>query len=270
MFVIEVPNFNLDQIYNSKQAPRWIKLKESLYVIPYKDKALKIQQQRSRLDWRVYRLIMSCSEQDFYDIWYKYFDLQTDYAALNRRVKKHLDKKFRKPANVGSGIHILNQDPFESYIFGKIASKVGYDKAKTAINHIAQICGIKHVQTMGEAGKVTWYEFPTPEAILDNFNNLGRMGKINNWLKKLCMAIVNDDFDVTESKDELFNIFAMHHTGSFPLIEIRETLEKNFNCIAEEFSDKYLGEFENKSLIYLYILHYIKKNSEEVKIYGPN
>ena len=50
MFVIEVPYFNLDQIYNSGQAPRWIKLMESKYVIPHRDKALKIEQQRDRSD----------------------------------------------------------------------------------------------------------------------------------------------------------------------------------------------------------------------------
>ena len=53
MFVIEVPYFNLDKIYESYQAPRWIKLKESKYVIPHRDKALKIEQQKTRL-------IMSC------------------------------------------------------------------------------------------------------------------------------------------------------------------------------------------------------------------
>ena len=46
MFVIEVPYFNLDKIYESYQAPRWIKLKESKYVIPHRDKALKIEQEK--------------------------------------------------------------------------------------------------------------------------------------------------------------------------------------------------------------------------------
>ena len=88
MFVIEVPFINLDHIYNSGQAPRWIKLKESHYIVPHGDKALKIQQQRDRFDFDRYRLIMNCSEKDFYDIWFNYFDLKTDYLHLNIKTKR--------------------------------------------------------------------------------------------------------------------------------------------------------------------------------------
>ena len=43
MFVIEVPYFNLDQIYNSYIAPRWIKLSDSKYIIIHEDKAVKAE-----------------------------------------------------------------------------------------------------------------------------------------------------------------------------------------------------------------------------------
>lgn len=189
MFVIEVPYFNLDKIYESYQAPRWIKLKESKYIIPHRDKALKIEQQKTRL-------IMSCSEQDFYDIWFNYFDLKTDYYDV--------------PYIMGNGIHILNQDYFESYVFSRITTNLGYTKANIALNHIAQVCGIEHKQSMREAGRVTWYEWPTPEMILKNFDKLGRMGKINKWLNKLCEAIVNDEYDYTKSDNKLFRLLGMH------------------------------------------------------------
>ena len=48
MFVIEVPYIDLDQIYNSGQIFTWIKLKDAKYVIPFKDKALKIEQAKER------------------------------------------------------------------------------------------------------------------------------------------------------------------------------------------------------------------------------
>ena len=92
MFVIEVPYFNLDHIYNSGQAPRWIQLgqspEKSKYVIPHKGKALKIQQQRDKFDWTRHRLIMSCTEQDFYDIWFEYFDFKMDCLTENEKVKR--------------------------------------------------------------------------------------------------------------------------------------------------------------------------------------
>ena len=95
MFVIEVPYFNLDQIYASGQCPRWIKLKESKYVIPFRDKALKIEQQRDKYDWTRYRLIMSCTEDDFYNVWFNYLDLRMDCLDENSKVA------------LGSGSHFL-------------------------------------------------------------------------------------------------------------------------------------------------------------------
>ena len=76
MFVIEVPYINLDQIYESGQVFSWIKLRDSKYVIPFGNQALKIEQQKERL-------IMSCTDEQFYDIWFYYFDMDTDYLAIN-------------------------------------------------------------------------------------------------------------------------------------------------------------------------------------------
>ena len=266
MFVIDVPYFNLNHIYNSGQAPRWIKLKKSKYVIPFKDKALKIEQQRDRFDLTRHRLILSCTEEDFYNIWFDYFDLKTDYSAENAKVKS-LGKKFKMIANYGHGIHILNQDKFEMFIFSRMAVHVGYERASVAINHIAETCGVCHTQSMREVGKITWYEFPTPEMILEKFDKLKRMGEINLWLKSICDAIVTG-FDVAESDNELFKLFGMHETNAFPLIGIEKTLMKNFDVNPEEFADWYLDGVKNKGLVYTYILHRVLAKPDKVESHG--
>ena len=271
MFVIEVPYFNLDHIYNSGQAPRWIQLgqspEKSKYVIPYKDKALKIEQQRDKFDWTKHRLIMSCTEEDFYNIWFEYFDLRMDCMTENGRVKR-LGGKFKKPANRGHGIHILNQDKFEAYVLSKIITYAGYQKAHVAMNHIAEVCGISHTQSMREAGRITWYEFPNPEMILEKFDKLKKMGKMNVWLKRLCEAIINDGFDITQSDNELFRLFGMHETSVFPLAGIEETLAKNFGENPNEFADLYLSKIQNKGLVYMYIVHHIINKPKEIALYG--
>lgn len=255
MFVIEVPYFNLDQIYDSGQVPRWIKLKKSKYVIPFRDKALKIEQQRDKYDWNRHRLIMNCSEDEFYDIWFDYLDLKTDCFDVNMKVK-HLKGKFKIIANRGSGIHIMHQDVFEAYVLSKIIIYAGYKKAGIAMNHIAQTCGIKHIQSMREAGRVTWYEWPSPKMILENFDKLKRMGKINSWLKRLCEAIVNDGYELY-SKNALFRLFGMHDLSQFPSTHIERTIEKNFNESSEDFVDWYLGDIDEKGIVYMYIVYHI-------------
>ena len=263
MFVIEVPYFNLDHIYNSGQAPRWIKLKEGKYIIPHKDKALKIEQQRDKFDFTRYRLILSCPEEDFYTIWFEYFDLRTDYSNECGNIRR-LGKKFKVIANRGHGIHILNQDKFEAYVLSKIIANAGYEKAKVAMNHIAEVCGIKHVQSMREAGKVVWYEWPTPEMILEKHNKLKSMGKINSWLKRLCEAIVYKDYAYVyhENWNDICKVY-MGEREIFPLTGIEDVLRKNFDCEPDEFADWYLDEVENKSLVYLYILHHISNKPKE-------
>lgn len=274
MFVIEVPYFNLDHIYNSGQAPRWIQLgqspEKSKYVIPHKNKALKIEQQRDRYDWKRHRLIMSCTEEEFYTIWFEYFDLKMDCLDENNKIKK-LGNKFKIIANRGHGIHILKQDKFEAYILSRVIARVGYEKAKHVMNHIAEVCGIGHKQSMREAGQITWYEFPTPEMILEKIDKLEghKIIKSYIWLARICEAII-DGFNLDDSEDELFRLFGMHDTSIFPLEGIKDTLVKNFGENPEEFADWYLDEIGNRGLVYMYIVHHIINRPEEVTSYGTN
>lgn len=269
MFVIELPYFNLDHIYNSGQAPRWIPLSQSpeksKYVIPHKNKALKIEQQRDRYDWKRHRLIMSCTEEEFYSIWFEYFDFKMDCLDENNKIK-NLGGKFKIPANRGHGIHILKQDKFEAYILSRVIARVGYEKAKYVMNHIAETCGIGHKQSMREAGQITWYEFPTPEMILNKFD---KISGTNVWLKRICEAIANG-FNLDDSEDELFRLFGMHETNIFPLVGIEDTLVKNFGENPEEFADWYLDEIENKGLVYMYIVHHILNKPKEMASNGTN
>ena len=273
MFVIEVPYFNLDHIYNSGQVPRWIQLSQSpeksKYVVIHKDKALKIEQQRDRFDWKRHRFIMSCTEEDFYNIWFDYFDLRMDCLIENDKIKR-LGKKFKIVANRGHGIHILNQDPFEAYVLSKLIIRWGYERAGIAMNNIAKLYGVRHDQSMREAGRITWYEFPTPEMLLEGIDKIKKLGPVNRCLKDLCEAIVNEGFDFTQSDNELFMLFGMHETSVFPLVGIEDTLTKNFGENPEEFADWYLDEIENKGLVYMYIVHHIINRPKEGELHGVN
>lgn len=266
MFVIDVPYFNLDQIYNSGQVPRWIKLKEGKYIIPFKDRALKIEQKRDRFDFNKYRLIISCSEEDFYNIWFEYFDLRTDCLDVNMKVKR-LGGKFKVPANRGSGIHIIHQDEFEAYVLAKLITFVGYRKAGELMNRIAQTYGIEHKQRMREAGRVVWYEWPTPETMLEKLNKekINSDNKVKKFLKKLCEAIINDGYDYTCSDNELFKLFGKHDMSQFPMTRIEDIITKNFKENPEEFVDWYLSDIEEKGIVYMYIVHYILNRLKEVK-----
>lgn len=262
MFVIEVPYFDLDQIYNSGQVPRWIKLRDGKYVVQHQDKVLKIEQQKKN------KLLMSCNDQEFFEIWYEYFDLRTDYMEVNHTVQSKV-KKFKVPARRGNGIHIINQDQFELYVYCKLIQFVGYEKAKDLMNKIAEKYGTMHKQAMREAGRVTWYEWPSPEQLLEQLDREEVTGKLKRFLRKLSDAIVNHDYAFTHNGNELFELLGRHKLESFPVIGIEETIEKNFECDVDEFKETYLENFEYAGIAYLYVLHHISNPPREVKlIYG--
>ena len=81
----------------------------------------------------------------------------------------------------------------------------------------------------------------------------------------MCKAIANDDYAYTKSDDELFRLFGMHDTTVFPLVGIEEILMKNFGEEPEEFADWYLGDIENKGLVYMYIVHHILNRPKKVR-----
>lgn len=258
MFVIDVPFFNLDQIYNSKQVPRWIKLNDSKYIIAHGNKSLKVEQVKERL-------IMSCTEDDFFNIWFEYFDLRTDYSEVNRRIKSY-SRKFVAPSNRGSGIHIINQESFETYVLCKLAQYVGWEKVKQLMIAIAEKYGIKHVQAMREAGKQTWYEWPSPESLLEQLEKEdSNKSKTIRFLKKLCNAIVYDDYAYTHNGNDAFNLLYRHDMNIFPILGIEQTIEKNFKCDAERFEAEHISDMKYKGVAYMYILHHTMNPPKEVQ-----
>lgn len=163
MYSIEIPFLNLEQIYKSGQVFRWIKFSDTKYVIPFGDKVVKVFQQRKRL-------IFDCDEETFYQIWYYYFDLQTDYMELNYQMQR-MSESIKSLANRGNGIRLLNQDPIEMLITYAIGGK-NYQEIKWNVTNLCILCGKLHNQSMRELGKVTWHEFPSVDIILRKENLL--------------------------------------------------------------------------------------------------
>lgn len=206
MYVIEVPFLDLNQIYESAQPLRWIKLRDSKYVIQDGHSALKVEQQKGRL-------IMSCTEEEFYDRWYHYFDMETDYGKAYFDLCRQGD--FLKICAVrNGGVRVIHQDLFECIITHIIYSNCDHYVAKFMLDNFVRVCGIEHTQGMREAGRITWYEFPTPEAILEKINMLGLPEKVYKEIRNICEDIIEGWLDIDELK-EMNPIEARYHLTDF-------------------------------------------------------
>lgn len=226
MFIIQIPYLSLDQTFKSGQHLRWIKINDDKFIIINGSKIVKVSQNRDRF-------CFDCTEAEFYDTWYDYFDIGTDYLLYNYRIN-NVDEDFViESSNRGKGIRIIKQNIFEvtiasilDYFYNGDASLVD-----RAIHLLCKVCGKKRKNTIREAGQLIWYEFPTPEKILYQANTLFRMSMLSTQnmskLMDICKyiseygykklpsylrGIFGDDYVISNIK-----LYALHKLNYMPL-----------------------------------------------------
>lgn len=283
MYVIEVPFLDLDQIYESAQPLRWIKLRDGKYVIQDGNSAIKVEQQKGRL-------IMSCTEDEFYDKWYNYFDMGTDYGKAYFDLCRQGD--FLKICAVrNGGVRVIHQDLFECIITHIVHSYCDSNIAEFVLNNFVMACGVKHVQGMREAGKITWYEFPTPEAIIENINKSMLPPGARGVIHELCEDIIEGWLDIDELKEmepnearyhladfisngkvlDFVILYGLHDLSWFPQNKFIEDIIVREFWDVDVFAEEYLEMIpEQTGIVYMYMvgneLHPPRNMADEMKV----
>ena len=143
-------DFNLRVIAESGQCFRFIEAEKDTYRIIAFGKVLYLK------DLGNGKVDFSCSEKEFKEIWYDYFDFKTNYAKIRKMAE---DNVFLKDcADRSVGMRILNQDKWEMTVSFIISQRKSIPAIKTSIERLSKACGDK----LGE----NLYAFPTPEQIL--------------------------------------------------------------------------------------------------------
>lgn len=260
MFIIEAPYFNLDQTYLSGQIFRWIRVRAGKYIVPCKDKVIKVEQAKNRL-------VMSCNEKEFYDYWLDYFDLTTDYGMLNEKLK--FCNEYLKLCSVkASGVHIIKQELFETIISFIISDGFSVQKTRAIIDKLCYVCGLMHKQSIRECGRITWYEFPTAENIIEHKEQLmacgikEKMGAVINICECLLDGWLDLDLlkymEYEEAKEYLMQfdgindtvadcicLYSLHHMQAFPKVDVvKKAMEHEFGMEnVAEVRDWFFPEF---------------------------
>lgn len=103
---------------------------------------------------------ISCTDQEWTDIWGPYFDLHREYSPLRRKRKLH---PFLKEAvQCGAGIRVLKQEPWEMVLTFIISQRKSIPAIASAIEMMCQRWG-HPIQTPFEIV----YTFPTPSDLAD-------------------------------------------------------------------------------------------------------
>ena len=174
-----------------------------------------------------------------------YLDLRASYEERNREILKGGDEIIKKAASLSSGLHILNQDPFETLISFIISQNNNIPRIRGIIERLCESFGEKKSFNGRE-----YYAFPTPEdlkgvtaedlaPIRAGFRAKYIADAVEKWNKNEipidflykgpyneCNEILKSVKGVGDKVSACVLLFAFHRLDAFPVdVWIRRTME---------------------------------------------
>ena len=196
---------DLELTLDCGQAFRWVKEKDESFSGVASGVYLNI----SKIGEDTF-LLKDTSENDFENIWRKYFDFDRDYVKICETLKE--DKLLASTIDEYYGIRILNQDSWEALCSFVISQQ----------NNIKRIKGIieRLCEKYGQEVKKGFYSFPSAKRLselsVEDFEELGT-GYRAKYLEKLAKGVASGEIDLEKIKNlplerarkELLNIYGV-------------------------------------------------------------
>lgn len=146
---VEADCFDLEQIMDSGQCFRISVPEPDTYQVTASDRTVRICRTGDR------QYLFHCTRQEYDTFWHHYFDLETDYRAYEHAIDEE-DRYLKAAFAYGSGIRILNQDPWEMLITFIISQRKNIPAIRQAVEALCRRCGTCIDQKLGI------YAFPSP------------------------------------------------------------------------------------------------------------
>ncbi len=186
---INQDDINLKDTFECGQCFRWEKHGDNRFLgIAYSKKIITEQSGNS--------IILYCGKQEFFDIWYSYFDLDTDYDAIKEVLRK--DNIMNRAISSAPGIRILNQELYETVISFITSSNSNIKRITRNIKDLSRILG----KPIGD----DCYAFPSIDAVCSSdlcTINQCRAGFRCDYILNSSLMIKNleGDFDKNRYKE---------------------------------------------------------------------
>lgn len=146
-------DFDPKHIFECGQAFRWKREEDGSYTVISFNKLINVKKEDKDI------IFSNTNKKDFNNIWYDYFDLGRDYGEMKEILSK--DPILEEAIKYGSGIRILNQEPFETIISFIISANNRIPMIKRSIEKISNDLGEYAGEWMGEK----YYGFPSAEKL---------------------------------------------------------------------------------------------------------
>ena len=148
-------DFDLEKIADSGQCFRWEPRGGDCWRVVHGNDCLYIAREFPG------EYTLSCTEEEFRTVWRPYFDLDTDYAAIRRRIDPEKDAFLYAASESGKGIRILRQDPWEITVSFLISQNRSIGLIRRSVETLCRLAGTERRDCRGEV----YHTFPGPEAI---------------------------------------------------------------------------------------------------------
>lgn len=211
MVTITVPGFSLDYTFNAKQSLMWQKVFSfdgHCYIVVNGQSACRISQVKDRI-------LISGSEEDFFDIWFKYFDLDVDYTALDRACRS-LGYVMSRASRLAYGVHMLNIDPVESMLTQLLWWKCDSCRARNELRLLCSVAGTRKSCYFNGIGTVDIALMPTLDQLNANKELLSKV--LTSSVASKVMALVK----LIESRQGLLDA-----SQRFDLLDVVDWLEES-------------------------------------------
>ena len=147
-------DIDLAKIDASGQCFRWRHPAEKRWIIPAFGKVLRVEELGNN-DW------FECTAEEFENVWKDYLDLQTSYRDIRASIPDS-DLYMKKAGDLGAGIRILRQDPWETLGTFIMSQRKNIPAIRQCVERLCSCAGDNLGTYQGE--KIS--SFPSPDAIL--------------------------------------------------------------------------------------------------------
>ncbi|MEN1761868.1 DNA glycosylase [Anoxynatronum sibiricum] len=164
--VLAVTCFSLEKTLTCGQCFRWRPEPDGSYTGVVKGEVLNARQEADNL------ILKPVSEASLQNLWIPYFDLQRDYEAVNRQLLQEAPW-LAAPIETGTGIRLLQQDPWETTITFLFSANNHIPRITNSIEQLSRRYGT----LINRINERDHHAFPEPEQLtaltLDDWKAVG-------------------------------------------------------------------------------------------------
>ncbi len=254
--VHNVKNFSACDTFNSGQCFRFNKISEGVFAGVAHGRYIEVSCENGDLK------IQRSTREDFYNIWYDYFDLAFDYEGCIKSFS--FDRTLQKASSFCSGIRILHQDLWETVCSFIISQNNNIPRIKKIIEALSEKYGnLIYTDSSGRS----YYSFPAADALYSagekeifEMKTGFRAKYIYDAAQRFCDGKVAAEKFESMNTDETINelmtikgvgpkvasciaLFSLRKYDAFPVdVWVKKILEKYYTPqTGKEYFGKYAG-----------------------------